>query len=83
MFWRLTLFHSHLLLFQSSTFLLSLLMTESLPKGSWREFTPFRKVTSLSWCPSPLCETVPESGPEPFNVDLENRYTNKCLNIFQ
>ena len=38
MFWRLTLFHSHLLLFQSSAFLLSLLMTESLPKGSWREF---------------------------------------------
>ena len=67
----------YVLLFHSSAFLLWLLMTESLPKGSWREFTPFRRVTSPSWVPR-----LPKNGQEPFNVDLENRHTNKMSKDF-
>ena len=67
----------HVLLFHSSAFLLWLLMTESLPKGSWREFTPFRRVTSPSWVPR-----LPKNGQEAFNVDLEIRHTNKMSKDF-
>ena len=53
-------------------------MTDSLPKGSWREFTtPFRRVTSPSLVPR-----LPKNGQEPFNVDLENRHTNKMSKDF-
>ena len=67
----------HVLLFHSSAFLLWLLMNESLPKGSWREFTPFRRVTSPSWVPP-----LPKNGQETFNVDLENKHTNKMSKDF-